>query len=291
MMPSSWKTEIEETVEKAAHSSSERQRVQDEKNSADISAAIKSLTDAYNAQRDKPERKDQIKRFLDVANFFLLVGTVVFTGLSWWVFRDQLVEMKRAYGPVKDSAAAAKKSADVAESALLNLERPYIFVEDAKVIRPPSENPRPWDPTEIEFKFKNYGRTPATVTWWRAFIVVDDTKPTSTFEGWNEGFNGQIILNKDDSRIAEPSFKPSIPFPRKGGDGVILKIEVTYWDVFDYAHVNEFTYLYQLSRTEPNGVLIAIPGPEDNRHKDKKFEPPEKWTPMWSHAWPAASTR
>jgi hypothetical protein len=103
MVPPSWKTEIEETVEKAAHSSAERQRAENEQYSTEVSAAIKSPADAYNAQHNKPERKDHTKRFIDVGSFFLLVGTVVFTGLSWWVFRDQLKEMQSSCRPSQHS--------------------------------------------------------------------------------------------------------------------------------------------------------------------------------------------
>jgi hypothetical protein len=82
MMPPSWKTEIEETVEKAAHAASERQKAENDKNASEISTEIKALTDAYKAEKNKPEKTDKVKRVFDIATVFLLFATAVFTGLA-----------------------------------------------------------------------------------------------------------------------------------------------------------------------------------------------------------------
>jgi hypothetical protein len=60
MLPPSWKGEIKEIIEEATNSASERQ-------------------------------KDKLKRALDVATVILLFATALFTGLAWWIFRDQLI--------------------------------------------------------------------------------------------------------------------------------------------------------------------------------------------------------
>lgn len=149
MMPPSWKTEIEETVEKAGHSSSERQRADNEKNAADISAAIESFVSAYNTQHNKPERKDKIKRFLEVAGFVLLVGTFVFTGLSYLVFHDQL----RASIDNEQRSLRAYVGID-GEKIVVNCA----LCDDPKKVRP---NDHYSDANAITLLIHNYGQTPA----------------------------------------------------------------------------------------------------------------------------------
>jgi len=90
MLPPSWKGEIEKAVEEKAHTSAEGQKAEAANNAAGIPQQIKALVDAYNTQHDKPERKDKLKRFLDIATVVLLFFTALFTGLAWLVFRGQL---------------------------------------------------------------------------------------------------------------------------------------------------------------------------------------------------------
>ena len=67
----------------------------------------------------------------------------------------------------------------------------------------------------------------------------------------------------------------------------MLIVEVTYDDVFDYTHVNEFAFfLMPDSNGKGEGTVVQISGAENNRHKSKKFSSDEKWTPAWSHTWP-----
>ncbi len=57
------------------------------------------------------------KPALDIATFFLLTGTVIFTGLSWREFHAQVREMKLVYGPVANQATAAKDAAEAAKNS------------------------------------------------------------------------------------------------------------------------------------------------------------------------------
>ena len=71
------------------------------------------------------------------------IVTVLFTGLSWCAFRDQLDvfkqqlgEMQKGYGTIeksadaaKDAAEAAQKSANVAERTLYVSQRPIVAIE------------------------------------------------------------------------------------------------------------------------------------------------------------------
>jgi hypothetical protein len=106
-LPPSWKSEIQETVQKAAETSRKREETQRQQEAAAVSEQIKRLVDAYNCERNKPERKDKVKIFLDISTFLLLLITAIFTGLTLCVFRGQLAEMKRDYDQIVRSANAA----------------------------------------------------------------------------------------------------------------------------------------------------------------------------------------
>ena len=117
MLPPSWKGEVEKVVEDKANARSERQKTEDDKNA--ITTAIQTFIHTYNAQHNKPERKDKVKRVLDIATVILLFGTALFTALAWLVFKGQLhvfekqlAEMQKVYGPIKGSADAAKAQSE-----------------------------------------------------------------------------------------------------------------------------------------------------------------------------------
>lgn len=135
MLPPSWKSDIQKAIAKTTNASSERQNAQREQNATAIAKEIKCLVQAYNTQHNKPERRDRLKRLLDVGTFLLVLGTTIFTGLAWWafkgqlhVFQEQLTEMQNAYTPIKQSADAAQKAAEVAEKTLVGTQRAFVFV-------------------------------------------------------------------------------------------------------------------------------------------------------------------
>jgi len=178
MMPPSWKTEIEETVEKAAHTASERQKAENDKNASEIASEIKALNGAYQTQHNKPEKPDKVKRALDIATVFLLFATAMFTGLAWWVFRDQLHEMQssgeqtaKLIGANAKLADAAAKQADAADKqanamiaavevsreSLIVSGRAWVGPSQAKITSPIEAG----KPIEIFFEYSNTGREPA----------------------------------------------------------------------------------------------------------------------------------
>lgn len=107
MLPPSWKTEIEETVEKAASCTSERQKADIDESASEISTEIKAFNDAYRAQHNRPEKPDKVKRALDIATVFLLFATALFTALAWWVFKGQLRAMQRQLNDSEIQEAAS----------------------------------------------------------------------------------------------------------------------------------------------------------------------------------------
>lgn len=135
-LPPSWKAEIEEAVQKTTDTTSERQKTENEKNTSEIIGAIKSFVDAYKAQHDKPERKDKIKRTLDIATVALLFGTALFTGLGWWVFRGQLIEMQGE-------------------------QRPWLYADIPVITDNISINRNGWFDFPVKFTIHNVGHAPA----------------------------------------------------------------------------------------------------------------------------------
>jgi hypothetical protein len=117
MMPSFGKSEVENSIDEAIHASAERQKAENKETATEIITAINSFADSYNSQRIRDERKNKVKAFIDIATMLLLFGTALFTGSAWWVFREQLHQMERAYAPIKESAEATKASAEAAKAS------------------------------------------------------------------------------------------------------------------------------------------------------------------------------
>jgi hypothetical protein len=109
------KSEVEKSIEEAIHARAERQKVDNKETAAEIIAAISNFSDSFNDQRIKYDRRNKTKCFIDIAAVLLLFGTALFTGSSWWVFREDLHEIEKAYAPIKESADAAKASAEAAK--------------------------------------------------------------------------------------------------------------------------------------------------------------------------------
>lgn len=168
MLPPSWKSEVQKAIEETANASSERQKAEGEKNSAEIAAAIKRFVHAYDAQHDKPERKDKVKRLLDVTTVILLFGTAIFTGLGWLAFRSQLAEMRKVYDPIVKSANAARDAADasgrqvsVAIDAEQRQLRAYVGIVAPPDNRIAANSFIPPNIPTVILSVKNFGQTPA----------------------------------------------------------------------------------------------------------------------------------
>src|SRR5262249_52925995 len=87
MLPPSWKSEIENTIDEKQAAAEERNHSEDNKKASDIAAEIKALNDTYGTQEQKRNRNEAVKRATDIATIGLLFGTVLFTGLSWCEFK------------------------------------------------------------------------------------------------------------------------------------------------------------------------------------------------------------
>ena len=84
--------------------------------SADITALINAQTRQADADRNERRRTDHGRSCREWATIVLLFFAFAATVVQAIIFHGQLDEMRKVYGPVKDSADAAKKAADVAET-------------------------------------------------------------------------------------------------------------------------------------------------------------------------------
>jgi hypothetical protein len=170
----------------------------------------------------------------------------------------------------RKAAYAAKKAADVSEQALTVLERPYLLIEEPIISRDHLITQAPHE--ELRYKFTNYGKTPAIVRFMEAVIRIGDSP--SPF--W-EPFNGRIIVGAGEEKPI-PIVNPR-PIPDQTAVPVVsvfLTITITYWDVFDWVHVNEFSFFRMGNR------FVPIGGNENNRRYSRKLRDGEEWSLEWS---------
>jgi hypothetical protein len=177
MLPPSWKREVQKTVEEATERSSEEGERRQREQSSAIASTLATLIDHFKRQAEKDEGHNKIKIFTDALTIALVFGTALFTALSWLAFRDQLVvfekqlhEMEKAYGPIQQSADAARDAAtsNAGQLAAMNRQlavmeadqRPWIAYVGASI-----ETPLHYEDGKaiigLRFIFKNVGRTPA----------------------------------------------------------------------------------------------------------------------------------
>jgi len=117
MLPPSWKTEVQETVKEEAHRESEKREAADRDQTAIVAAALTAINNQLEAHNQRQDRTEKPKRWFDIATAGFVFATAVFTGLAWWVFRGQLDEMKKAYGPLEQQAKIATDSLIAANRA------------------------------------------------------------------------------------------------------------------------------------------------------------------------------
>jgi hypothetical protein len=124
---------------------------------------------------DAAERASRWAWFQMAFSFFGIIGlvtTLYFNFEAWRQASNSQAATNRALREAERSAAAAERQANIAETALLSLERPYIFpaLDEAQTIRSlnqshhmhGSEALNPIIPT-VYFSVENYGRVPGII--------------------------------------------------------------------------------------------------------------------------------
>jgi len=146
MLPSSWKGEIQETIDEATKADRLEQDAQTKNGSSQIAAALEALRNAQNTQTKHEDKNHEINAALNGVTIFLVSLTAMFTGLSWWVFRGQLDEMRTD-------------------------QRPWVTVQNVRVIGlPESGAERPI--FNLQYELRNFGRSIAYVIA-SGVVVID----------------------------------------------------------------------------------------------------------------------
>lgn len=103
----------------------------------------------------------------------------------------------------KEAARHTQRSADIAEKALLDIERPYLFVTATKPLvgvthdwadKPDNKRPIP----EAAYSIKNFGRTPAIINEIRASLRLCNLPPTPHYHP-GEINDVERVLGADDA--------------------------------------------------------------------------------------------
>ena len=97
------------------------------------------------------------------------------TDKLWKASDDQRRDTRSAIAANMRGARAAQKQAEIAEKALVDLERPYVFVLRLQMVGDPPK-------VGVEVTLHNYGRTPANIQEARVYVRILDHAPTADDE-------------------------------------------------------------------------------------------------------------
>jgi hypothetical protein len=213
MLPPSWKAEVQKTIDEAAAADKNEQKAQQNEASTKIAAAIDTLRDAQAAQTTSEDTNEKKNQAINKVTLILVAFTVLFTCLSWLAFREQVQEMKVAYGPIKDSADAAKKSADVSEKTLIAAHRPWISVEKIEMMGP-LDITQDGGFAPFTIYVKNIGQSPAIRVGIAADLIIRNIEnPLERQKAFCAAIRKSLeITAKEDSVIKpERTFFPQQP--------------------------------------------------------------------------------
>jgi hypothetical protein len=247
-------------------------------------------------QTDK-KRKNEDKwydTFRDHPTDWLLV---LFNGLLVLATIALFISGEKSADAAKEAAGAAKKSADVAERTLTELERPYIFVDSVEIIRPLSSLPLPdtskdsnlrideitetRENPEVQYTLKNYGRTPAIIQFVEAEarLKPHGNLPIPKLHPWRDIFTGRIVLKAGDPHTWIVD-RVGSRLPRSEGATTYFVVQVTYFDVFNWVHIGEFTFFF-MPNSRTSGAFVPLGGNESNRQISEKWPDGVSFTYEW----------
>jgi hypothetical protein len=184
-------------VNEGADDNSLQRKAEENDAGTKIAASIKTLSDAQSTQTAHEDRNESINVVLAAVTIFLVFSTVVFTGLSWWTFHNQLKEMKssaeqtnkiiEANTKLAEAAAkqadAASENAQTARDSYLASQRAWVGPRNAKIAAVPVAD----KDLPIVLEYGNTGREPAVET------VYDVDAFTATEDEDNGGKTAQRI--------------------------------------------------------------------------------------------------
>jgi hypothetical protein len=237
---------------------------------AQISAAIKTVSDAQNRQTEHEDNNQRTGTLLNAITIFLVFLTAFFTYKTYLAITNQVVEMQRAYKPIEDQANASKDSAEIAQKALIASERPWLDITNIAIndICLDVNGAR----VTVEFDLVNSGHSPALrVNPWTSSTVSLDRAPD------HRGVFDKPIVTVIDTKKPNVIFPESQPVHRSVSsyvfsgqmkwlrDQKIGLFPVRTVACVDYAFDGSTTYPHQtcysltLTQRDAGLLLLALP--------------------------------
>ncbi|ESZ10760.1 hypothetical protein X735_27475 [Mesorhizobium sp. L2C085B000] len=186
----------------------------------------------------------------------------------------------------KEAARHTQRSADIAEKALLDIERPYLFVTATKPLvgvthdwadKPDNKRPIP----EAAYSIKNFGRTPAIINEIRASLRLCNLPPTPDYHP-GEINDVERVLGADDA-LSPAAFDRGGPITNNVLNELFLSdthiegrvpFHMYLYGEITYTSVNgitdQFGFIYRYSPPGNTFHLQDIPGYTYRRRDVKK---------------------
>ena len=272
MLPPSWKSDIEDS----AGVNREKQEVDQKEAVSNITAAIRAIGDAQNSQTAHEDKNERTNVALALLTIFLVFLTVLFTGLSWCTFRDQLIEMKSASQQTNkiidanvklvDAAArqaeAATENAKIAHDNFVASERAWVGPRNAKISNAPASD----KDLSIMLEYGNTGREPAVETAFDTEVfTAAEEESANTLQRIND-FIGRCknMWKPDQAAVVYPSVGLSaanytltrIMDKSLVDDDVVTGVKTIYFSgCFSYKtaetiHRSWYCYFYKAGKTD-----------------------------------------
>ena len=276
MLPPSWKSEVEKSIEEEANRSAAKRESSNAEQSAAIARQLTALIDQLKGEEDREKRPKQIKIWTDAITLFLVAATAVFTGLAWLVFKEQLGEMQRAYGPISEQAVAATSAAKTASDALTKAQRPFVYQKSIWYRPFTKDGKKAWRGL---IEWENSGLTPTKTA---TFELVCPTLPFPLGTGLIDpyalkrlmaeqkkiGRIFQILAPKQSKFGGQCEFLSDEMAKVKNGIATTYIIgQVTYDDIFNISHITRHCeYIYQIEGDPAAFTSIEVSGISCARH-------------------------
>jgi hypothetical protein len=252
-----------------------------------------SRDNAENRGERAEERLADYTLWLDWATFGLFASTVGLWIVTWRSSVSQSKGTQRSLAIASRAADAAHKSADVAERALRDLERPYVVVKDVRVVNILEIPGREQTRIALEIDISNLGRTPAIIN--QINIEIWPHQPNAPRrKPFSENSRSDATVVSIAIGASDMITIPSRPMWWRGGrelDNIIQNIEhdivtivLTYEDLFGWMNADKFRFYFRAT-DEKRITLKSIADSYSENRKSKKFQGHDGLL-AWSREWP-----
>ena len=205
----------------------------------------------------------------------LTAATIVLGFATWRLWRatqEAVADTARGLRIAEQSAAAALRQADVAERALIGLERPYVLLNHIEGGRNRlSRSPDYGSELKLSFELKNYGRTPAMVQSVSFEIFYGETVPEQFDYDRPNMLLGNAVLSSTDQPMILTAYQADVSFSPDGvtvaeAKFLILYGSITYKDMLGYTYIRRAAYRYLR-----NDKVLTLPDARFN--SEKRLDP------------------